>query len=121
MASSAFPQTFPTNIREGIIFCSAAGDKINCHDKPYLSWTHPYLSLNGYLSSGIRTVPPSDNLSHSSFISPSVLQFTKKDIEGLILNMGPPLSATNSCSSIWNAAVIRDPFGLPAAFAPASS
>src|SRR5215813_10132998 len=54
IASSARPHCLPTNIRVGVIVCliGLSALNINCHDNPYLSCIHPYLSANGYGPSG---------------------------------------------------------------------
>src|SRR5688500_16694069 len=98
MASSARPALSPENIMDGTIEGRGSPSglvRINCHDSPYLSWIQPYLSLKGYLSIGMSTVPPSVNFCHamSSFFLASFSgegellnnkgsKFTMKDTDG---------------------------------------
>src|SRR5687767_5023283 len=104
MASSARPTLSPTNKMDGSIDGRGSDSgfvRINCHDKPYLSWIQPYRSLNGYLSIGISTLPPSDSFSHvrsicflafsgdDDFLNNRGSKFTIHDTEGLNLNSGP--------------------------------
>src|SRR5215467_2557159 len=72
-----------------------------CQDRPYLSFSQPHRSF----------LPPSESFSHSSSTSCCVAQFTKKEIAGVKLNSGPPLSAKNSCPSSSKVADITVPFG----------
>src|SRR4249920_2786941 len=72
-----------------------------CHDRPYLSLSQPHLDL----------FPPSESFSHSSSTSCCVSQLTTNDIASVKVNCGPPFSATNSCPSSSNFAVITVPFG----------
>src|SRR2546425_2869921 len=92
MASSAFPQTFPTNMRVGVIFCLIGRSPMNmiCHDSPYLSCSQPYRSLNGYRPSSTSAEPPFSSTFHNSSASPLVRQATRNDTAGGDLNNGPP-------------------------------
>jgi hypothetical protein len=58
---------------------------ITCHERPYLSRTQPYFSLNGYSASPMSAVPPLDSLFHNASTSSFVLQTTRNDTDGLNL------------------------------------
>src|SRR2546422_10244534 len=72
-----------------------------CHDTPYLSLSQPHLCFS----------PPSESFSHNSSTSSCVSQFTKKDMAGEKVNIGPPFNAVNSCPSSLNVTDITVPFG----------
>src|SRR2546425_12879766 len=97
MASSTFPHTFPTNMSAEMIFCLNGWPPMNitCHERPYLSCAHPYLSLKGYAPSSMSTEPPRENFSHNASTSSLVSQQTKKETDGLNLKSGPALMAMN--------------------------
>jgi hypothetical protein len=128
MASSALPQLVPTNSIDGTIGGRGSPSglvRINCHDRPYLSWTQPYRSLNGYWSIGISTMPPSDNFSQTSSIF-SLASFsrdgdgsknngsklTMNDTDGLNLKSGPALIAINFCLHNSNETTSQSPEGV---------
>src|SRR5690242_1698773 len=106
MASSALPLFSCVNINEGTIFCLASAPSINCQLTPYLSAHQPYLSFHGYLSSAISTPPSAVNNFHFCSISSSESQKTKKEIEGFILNSGPPFNPINNTPSSSNITTI---------------
>src|SRR5687767_11084196 len=128
MASSARPALSPVNISDGRIAGRGSPSglvRINCHERPYLSWIQPYLSLKGYLSIGISTVPPSDNFFHaiSSFFLASFSgdgdplnsngsKFTMKDTDGLNLNNGPALIDMNLWPQSSNETISQSPEGV---------
>src|SRR2546421_8090304 len=99
MASSAFPHCSPTNMSVGMILCliSRLPMNITCHDRPYLSCIHPYLSLDGYSLSSMSAEPPSDSFFHSTSTSSFVLQATRNDTAAVNLKSGPALMSLNSC------------------------
>src|SRR2546426_5763427 len=99
MASSAFPQTFPTNMRVGVIFCLIGRPPMTmiCHDSPYLSCSQPSRSLNGYRPSPTSAEPPFSSTFHNSSASPLVRQATRNDTAGVNLNSGPADRRVNSC------------------------
>src|SRR3989338_3131715 len=98
MASSALPHLSWVNIMTEVICCLTFAPPIDmiCQERPYLSCSQPYRSLNGYLSSSIRTFPPSANFPHNTSTSSFVLHETLNDIDGLNLKSGPALIAVNS-------------------------
>src|SRR5205085_12120351 len=83
-----------------------------CQLSPYLSWSQPYFSLHGYLSSAINILPPSDNLLQIAFVSCSLSVTTYSEMEGFNLKSGPPLIAWNRMPARLNAITITDP-GFP--------
>src|SRR5215204_46052 len=99
--------------------------RISCHETPYLSCIHPYRSLKGYLSIGMRTVPPSDSFSQavSNFLLASFSgeadplnnsgsKLTMKETDGLNLNSGPALIDINLCPQISKATTSQSPDGV---------
>src|SRR2546425_4272534 len=72
-----------------------------CHDKPYLSLSQPHCT----------SFPPAESFSQYRSISSCVSQLTTNEMASVNLKCGPPLSATNSCPSSWNATVMTDPAG----------
>src|SRR5258707_10817692 len=72
-----------------------------CQESPYLSFSQPHLSFD----------PPSDSLSQSSSTSCCVSQFTKSEIAGVKLNIGPPFNAWKRCPSKSKLTSKTDPFG----------
>ena len=62
-----FPVLLTDNIRVGVIFCfiSRSPMNITCHERPYPSVVHPYLSLKGYAPSSTSAAPPLDSLSRN--------------------------------------------------------
>src|SRR5438445_11041319 len=94
MALVDFPASLPCSSSlkiEGMI----------CHDRPDLSVSQPHLFFS----------PPAESLSQRSSTSSCVWQFTKKDIAGVKVNRGPPLSAKKACPSSSNVTDMTDPFG----------
>src|SRR5438132_8815975 len=98
----------------GVIFCliSMSFIAINCHDSPYLSCNHPYLSLKGYTPSSMRTLPFSESFFHNSSTSSLVLHAMLNDTEGLNLKRGPALIAMNSCPASSNETMSTEPDGV---------
>src|SRR5262245_21181276 len=92
--------------------------RMSCHDRPYLSWTQPYPSLNGYLSSGINTFPPADSFPHMlsiralASLSCDGSKLTMKDIDGLNLNRGPALIAMKANPQRLNDTISQSPDGV---------
>src|SRR4051812_3931270 len=87
--------------------------EITCQDTPYLSSSHPYRSLKGYLSRGIRTFPPGESFSHSESTSSFVLQLMWKDTAGLNWKRGPALIAMNGCPASSKDTRSQSPDGVP--------
>src|SRR5215471_6184548 len=114
MASSALPLTAPTNIRAGVIVCAVAIPPVemSCHERPYLSSTQPYLSLQGYFPSSIKTLPPCDNLAQSASTCEAVLHFTWNEMDGLNLKSGPALMAMNGCRESSKETTSQSPDGV---------
>src|SRR5688500_2018471 len=84
-------------MRHGVNFwpTSSILPKAICQETPNLSSTQPYLSLHGYLSKGINIFPSRIRDTHTSSVSASVSQITKKDAEGFTWYFGPPFKAIN--------------------------
>src|SRR5919199_5929399 len=78
-----------------------------CHETPNLSFNQPHCSCS----------PPSESFSQRLSTSFCVSQFTRNDIAGENLKMGPPFKAMNLCPSSSKVTVITVPFGLPEASA----
>lgn len=59
-------------------YCPLVGQdaSISCHETPKRSFSQAYRELNGYVSSGISTCPPSDSFANSSSTSRSVSHAT---------------------------------------------
>src|SRR5690606_3092212 len=101
-------------------------ESISCHETPNLSWIQPYRSLKGYLSSGIKTVPPSDRRCHtvSSVLLAACLsgpsdasknngsKLTIKETDGLILNTGPALIDMKDCPQTSKETISQSPDGV---------
>src|ERR671937_609981 len=85
---------------------------MTCQDKPYLSSSHPYRSLKGYLSSGIRTFPPGDSCSHIASTSSFVLHLMWKETDGLNLKRGPALIAMNGRPPSSKDTISQSPEGV---------
>src|SRR3979490_3349286 len=85
---------------------------IACQEKPYLSSSHPYRSLKGYLSRGIRILPPGDRRSHIVSTSCVVLHLIWNDTDGLNLNRGPALIAMNGCPASAKETRSQSPEGV---------
>src|SRR5581483_3276409 len=86
---------------------------MTCQDRPYLSSSHPYRALKGYVSSGIRTFPPGARCSHIASTSSFVLQLMWNDTEGLNLNKGPALIAMKGSPASSNDTNSQSPDGVP--------
>src|SRR5262245_30003977 len=71
-----------------------------CQETPNLSCSHPQRSLR----------PPSESFSQSSSTSACVLQLTNREIAGVNLYIGPPLSAMNRWPSSVKEPVNTLPF-----------
>src|SRR5215472_820265 len=114
MASSALPDTSPTNIKTGVIAWAALVPpvELSCHERPYLSCSQPYLSLHGYFPSSIMTLPRSDNFAQIASTSSAVLHFTWNEIEGLNLKSGPALMAMNGCRASSKETTSQSPDGV---------
>src|SRR5437773_1009045 len=86
---------------------------MTCQDKPYLSSIQPYRSLKGYLSSGIRILPPGERRCHTASTSCAVPHLMWKDTDGLNLNNGPALIAMNGCPASSKDTRSQSPEGVP--------
>src|SRR5439155_12766994 len=112
--SSALPHTWPTNMSAGVIVCliSLSPTKMICQESPYLSCSHPYLSLHGYAPSSMSAVPLSDNLLQSASTSSFVLHLTWNEMDGLNLKSGPALIALNCRPESSNETISQSPDGV---------
>src|ERR1700730_12716607 len=83
----------------GVIFCSISRSSINitCHERPYRSCVHPYLSLNGYLPSSMSADLPFESSFHNASTSSFVSQATRNDKPGGNLKRGLALMRLTSC------------------------
>src|SRR5215475_3068705 len=114
IASSARPHCLPTNIRVGVIVCliGLSALNINCHDNPYLSCIHPYLSANGYGPSSISARPSSESFSQAASTASAESNAARKETDGLNLKSGPALMRVNSCPMSSMVTMSTEPEGV---------
>src|SRR5262245_12968673 len=84
-----------------------------CHDSPYLSFSQPYRSLNGYWPSSISDEPPFSSTFHSSSASPLVRQAIRNDTAGVNLKSGPADRSVNCRPARSTVTMATDPEGVP--------
>src|SRR3989344_4010217 len=83
-------------MKEGVILSLGFPTTPICQETPYLSFSQPYLSLNGHFWSGIKTEElPSESFFQYESTSSGVEQLMMKDTAGLNLKNGPPSKAMN--------------------------